>query len=38
VIIWDKLFNTFNKNQDVPDVGILGLDQDDFKAQILLKK
>lgn len=38
VIIWDKLFKTFSENQDVPKVGVLGLNQEDFKSQILLKK
>lgn len=37
VIIWDKLFKSFNKNRDVPEIGVEGLDWESFKSQILLK-
>ncbi|MGH1468646.1 MAG: sterol desaturase family protein [Bdellovibrionales bacterium] len=37
VILWDKLFNSFNENQDVPKIGVEGLEWESFKSQILLK-
>ncbi len=37
VIIWDKIFGSFNENQDVPEIGIAGLTQSTFINQILLR-
>ncbi len=37
VIVWDKLFKSFNENQDVPKIGVEGLNWESFKSQILLR-
>lgn len=37
VILWDKLFGTFNESRPVEDVGVKGLNMTSLKAQLLLK-
>lgn len=37
VIVWDKIFKTFNESLDVLEVGVQGLNGESFKTQILLR-